>query len=123
MIRPIAKIAALVAVCAAMAFPAAAQAPNSFSWSGDVDTSATIFIHAHHAWVDNVVGKPVTNIDIDFNGELPHDTDSTVHLHDVQGRGTVQIIHQPTADNNYTAAVRISDPDPGRGHYHFVLDW
>lgn len=123
MIRPIAKIAALAAVCLAVAIPAYAQQPGSVSWSGDVDQGATIFIHSHHVWVDNVLGKSVENINVDIAADLPHDYAANVHLDDVRGRGSVELIQQPTADNNYTASVRIRDPEPGRGHYHFRMEW
>lgn len=136
MLQSISKIAALAAVCLAMAIPAIAQGPgpgpnpggpdqaaNSVSWSGDVDQAATVFFHGHHAWVDNVKGKTVTNMVFDFNPDLPPDHHVDVHLADVHGRGTVELLQQPTPDNNYTAAVRIRDPDAGRGHYHFRLVW
>src|SRR5579862_1854652 len=123
MIRPIARIAALAAACLVLGIPAIAQGPNRISWSGDVDQGATVFIHGHHVWVDNVVGKTVQNMNVDVASDLPHDVAVDVHLDDIQGRGSVELIRQPTADNNYTAAVRIRDPEPGRGHYHFHLEW
>lgn len=137
MFQPILRIVALAAVCLAMAVPAVAQggpggpgpgpgpdqAQASAAWSGDVDQAATVYFHGTRSWVDNVRGKAVANIVSDFNGRLPIHHRVDVHLEDVHGRGDVRITQQPTADNNYTAAVRVRDPQPGSGHYHFRLVW
>jgi hypothetical protein len=123
MIRPIVKMAAFAVACLALAIPAYAQQSGSITWSGDVDQGATVFIHSHHVWVDNVIGKAVNNINMQIDADLPHDYAANVRLDDVRGRGSVELIRQPTADNNYTAAVRIRDPEPGRGQYHFRLEW
>lgn len=136
MFQTLSRIAAVAGACLALAIPAIAQGPgpgfnpggpnqamNSASWSGDVDQAATVYFHGTRSWVDQVVGKPVTNIVSDFNPRLPTRHHVDVHLVDVHGRGSVSLIQQPTADNNYTAAVRVRDPEPGRGHYHFRLIW
>ena len=38
-----------------------------------------------------------------------------------EGRGQVEIVQQPTAENRYTTRIRITDPAPGYGHYDFNL--
>jgi len=40
-----------------------------------------------------------------------------------QGRGVINIVQQPTAENGYTAIVRVSDPEAGYGYYDFDLVW
>jgi hypothetical protein len=42
---------------------------------------------------------------------------------DVQGRGQIDLAEQPDEQNNYTAKVRIVDPQPGAGAYSFTLAW
>jgi hypothetical protein len=34
-----------------------------------------------------------------------------------QGRGRVDVVQQPNSGNRWTAIIRISDPQPGYGHY------
>lgn len=138
MFQSISRIGAIAAVCLALAVPAIAQGPgpgpgpnpggpnqalNSVSWSGDVDQAATIYFHGSHSWVDHVRGKSVSGIVSSFNPGLPIRHHVDVRLVDVHGRGTVALLQQPTPDNNFTAAVRIRDPQAGRGHYHFRLVW
>jgi hypothetical protein len=40
-----------------------------------------------------------------------------------QGRGQVEIVQQPSAANRYTTRIRITDPEPGYGHYDFNVVW
>ena len=40
-----------------------------------------------------------------------------------QGRGSVSVIEQPSQYNNYTAVVRVLDPQGGYGYYDFDLIW
>ena len=99
------------------------QSQPHVSWSGDIDDSATVFVQSGQAWVDDVTGKPVQNATTVFQGTLPANDGTTVKLASKVGRGTVAVVQQPTKDNNYTAGVRILDPEPGAGHYNFVLTW
>jgi hypothetical protein len=40
-----------------------------------------------------------------------------------QGRGSVSVLQQPSAYNNYTAIVRVADHQGGFGYYDFDLIW
>jgi len=91
-------------------------------WSGDVDDSATVFVQSARSWSDDVTGKGVQNVVAQFQGTLPS-SEATVSLKSKSGRGQVEITQQPTKDNNYTAGVRIIDPQAGSEHYQFVLTW
>ncbi len=99
------------------------QSQPQLTWSGDVDDSATVFVQAGKAWVDNVTGKPVQNSTSNFQDQLPASDGTTVKLASKSGRGTVVITQQPTKDNNYTAAIRIVDSEAGADHYQFQLAW
>ena len=46
-----------------------------------------------------------------------------VTLQDVQGRGQIEIAEQPNDQNNFTAKVRIVDPQAGAGTYSFTMAW
>ena len=46
-----------------------------------------------------------------------------VALQDIQGRGQVELAEQPEPNNNYTAKIRVVDPEAGAGHYSFTLAW
>jgi hypothetical protein len=51
--------------------------------------------------------------------------DRPVHvwLSDVRGRGEVEVVREPNADDDYTAVVRIKDPQAGAAFYSFNLNW
>jgi hypothetical protein len=97
--------------------------PHQVTWSGDVDDTATVYFQDSRSWVDNVTGKPVQNINTVFQGELQPSSLITVKLVKTAGRGQVVIVQQPAKDNNFTAAVRIIDPEPAADHYQFTLKW
>ncbi|HEY3328800.1 MAG TPA: hypothetical protein VGK19_02170 [Capsulimonadaceae bacterium] len=96
--------------------------PSQLTWSGEVDDSATIFAQGSKTWTDNVSGKGTANTNATFVGTLPANA-VTVKLASHSGRGQVQVIQQPTRDNNFTAGVRIIDSQAGSEHYDFVLTW
>ena len=39
------------------------------------------------------------------------------------GRGSVQVVQQPSQSNNYTAIIRITDPRGGASDYNFEARW
>jgi hypothetical protein len=46
-----------------------------------------------------------------------------VFVTDVNGRGSVSVVQQPSSYNGYTAVIRVYDPRPGYGDYGFDLNW
>ena len=99
------------------------ESQSHVDWSGTVDNTATVYVQGAKAWVDNVTGKPVQNTVADFQGVVPSSDGATVDLTRESGRGDIEIVEQPTKSNNYTAAVRIMDPEPGSDQYKFELTW
>jgi hypothetical protein len=56
------------------------------------------------------------------NGALPR-TDGDVWVRVTEGRGSVDVIQQPNARNNYTAVVRIRDARGGDDRYRLTAFW
>ena len=123
MIKSIRILMALCVLCLATSFAAHAQGVSRFSWRGNVDGAATVFVRGHHMWVGRVSGRAVSVVSSDFDGSLPKDGPVVVQLRRSEGRGQVRIVRQPTPEDNYTLAVRIRDPQPGSSQYHFVVVW
>jgi len=94
---------------------------GDLSWSGNVDDTTTVYLSGKDIHMD-YSRKGVRDVDTHLQGMLPHHF-TRVFLDDIQGRGSVQIVQQPSAENGYTAAVRIVDPRRGRDRYHFTLRW
>jgi len=112
-------LAAAFGALATMA-PANAQGRRDVSWRGDVDDTVIVYFHGDRTRTETVSGDGPRNTS--DSGRLP-DRPVTVFLTDRQGRGRIRVIQQPRADNDYTAAVRIHDPEGGRSHYEFKLSW
>lgn len=117
------RSAALTAACiAATAIPARAQQRVLLDWSGRVDSVARITIQGGGARV-SIVGKTDNGAgDLHVRNELPH-RDGTVTVQIASGRGDVDVVQQPRADNDYTAIVRIRDHSDGMDRYQLTALW
>jgi hypothetical protein len=88
-------------------------------WTGDVDKTVVVRWRGDRAMLQNVDGDVARNVRADVAGSGLPDRDVTLRIVQREGRGTVVIEQQPSSGNNYTAVIRINDPDPGYGHYDF----
>ena len=138
MIRKFWLASLLLAVIGALILPANAQgryhndlddygrpyAPEGgqVNWSGNVDDTTIVYIHLHDVSTQTVSGKSATDVHARVFGRLSRGP-VYVSLRQWDGRGRVRVIQEPSPDNDFTAAVRIRDPQPGRSHYDFVLGW
>ncbi|MDB4883501.1 MAG: hypothetical protein JWL95_2267 [Gemmatimonadetes bacterium] len=90
-------------------------------WSGDVDGEVLL------TWRGNDVGQRI------INGAQVRRVSSNVLGNPMQaarggqlavstreGRGRIEVVQQPTAQNRYTSIIRIIDPERGYGHYDFT---
>lgn len=111
-----------MAALGGIAAPAQAAPRPAMTWSGDVDDTTIIYFHRADVRTRDVSGKSSTQISAQVFDRLPRGP-IQVFLTRRDGRGQVRVIQQPTPDNDFTAAVRIHDPQPGRGHYDFALTW
>jgi hypothetical protein len=48
---------------------------------------------------------------------------ATVDVRQLEGRGSVTVVQQPSARNGYTAVIEIRDPRSGYGYYDFDVVW
>ena len=46
-----------------------------------------------------------------------------VRINNIKVRGTVELVEKPSPTNNYTAIVRIRDPQRDAADYEFELIW
>lgn len=95
---------------------------GSATWSGTVDEEALLLFRGRQAFTTAVRGQRVGGERVDFTDPLPR-REVTVRLENPRGRGRTELLEQPTADNNYTAKVRIIDEEGGAGSYSFALTW
>ncbi len=92
------------------------------SWSGRVDGRDLIYIRGNDLWVDHRDGQPVNETNYSFYNPLPN-RQCAVNVRQVNGRGNVRVIEQPSARNNYTAVIQVEDRDNGSDMYNLDIDW
>ncbi len=91
-------------------------------WSGRVDDEVVIMIQGSRASIRTVTGDQVRNEDFSFDSPLPRQ-ELKMNLKKVNGRGSVDLIEEPSRRNDYSAVVRIRDKKSGTGDYEFELSW
>ena len=99
-----------------------AQQRVLLDWSGRVDSVARISIQGGGARVSLVGTQDNGAGDLHVRNELPH-RDGTVTVQVASGRGDVDVVQQPHADNDYTAIVRIRDHSGGMDRYQLTALW
>jgi len=95
---------------------------GAFRWEGRVDISAEIRIRGGDHEVSDAGGRATQELRSRFTADLP-EAEVTVSLRQLDGRGRVELIQTPSAENDYTAVVRIEDSDSGDDTYEFELTW
>jgi len=98
-----------------------AQREQVFDWSGRVDREVQITMRGN-SLTTRVIGKDVGRERSRVMNPLPRmDGELTVQL--LNGRGTADVIEQPSARNGYTAVVRIQDAKSGDDFYRVAGYW
>jgi hypothetical protein len=96
---------------------------SSFRWSGSVDDVVEIRLQGNRVEYRTLSGKELRDVRSDIGrADLPRG-DFDLRLSDVQGRGSVSVVQQPSSFNGYTAIIRINDPQRGIGRYDFDVSW
>ncbi len=122
--RPVGSglFAVAVAVALSSATPLAAQARPLFDWVGTVDRDAQIVMHGGDLRTRNTVGSDQTERSARPVIALPR-SDGVVTLRVLEGRGRVDVIQQPTRQNDYTTIIRVQDPQGGAARYRITAAW
>ena len=113
--------------CALALVPAAAQAAPGdgkpqFTWQGEVDGTALLYVHRKRVIVETKDGGPVEQQRYHIREALPPNRQN-VRLHVSEGRGYVHVVEQPRIDNDFTLAIAIEDVQQGSSFYSFAVDW
>ncbi len=110
------------ALSVSMAWQATAQQREVFEWSGPVDREVQITMRGRSLSTSNVGNNEPGRARSTVTSMLPRQ-DGEITIQVLSGRGTVDVIQQPTSANNYTAVVRIRDGESGAARYRFNALW
>lgn len=93
-----------------------------FEWQGPVDREIRIQMNGGRASVLQIGNNERTNGRVRAMAAVPTQ-DGIVTVQQLQGRGSVDVVQQPTNGNGYTTIIRLRDPDSGAGMYHIAAYW
>ncbi len=111
-----------IGLLALTASSAGAQGLQLITWTGDVDREVQIVLRGRSATTRDVGGNEPGASRIRVVNAVPRQ-DGSVIPQVAAGRGSVTVVQQPTATNNYTAVIRVRDPQAGTGRYRITAVW
>jgi hypothetical protein len=98
------------------------QGQELFEWTGRVDREVQVVMRGRNVWTNRIGQTEPGRAQIRELGTLPRQ-DGQLTIEVMNGRGSVDVIQQPTAQNGYTSIVRIVDPRSGSDTYRLVAYW
>lgn len=96
---------------------------GALRWSGLVDGVAEIRIQGKRIESSSRQGQRLRDVNYDLLGSALPRRDVRVELASDVGRGSVQVVQQPSMWNGYVAVIRIEDRRGGYGSYDFDVRW
>lgn len=96
---------------------------GQLEFRGQVDDVVEFLVRGDRLHVVTVSGQKVKVERFRFSQAMPAEGVLTAVLEKKDGRGTAELLEEPTAENGYTARIRVADPQGGADRYHWVLSW
>jgi hypothetical protein len=93
-----------------------------FEWTGQVDREVQVVMRGSTVWTNNVGQTERPHARTRSYNRLPAET-GQVLVQRLDGRGRVDVIQQPSRQNNYTTIVRIIDDRSGSSNYRVAAYW
>lgn len=93
-----------------------------FQWTGRVDDEIRVRMNTNRASVLRVGNNDRANGNVQSVNAMPAQN-GIVTVQTLEGRGTVDVIQQPTARNGYTTIISVRDPEKGQGTYRVAAYW
>ena len=128
-VRAVPVASALVMAAAPVAFAQWGQANGRsggeselFEWVGRVDREVQVVMRGGRVWTNDIGRTEPGRERSRVMDNLPR-RDGQVSIQVLNGRGEVDVIQQPSAQNNYTTIVRIQDPRSGSDTYRLAAYW
>jgi hypothetical protein len=90
-----------------------------FEWNGSVDREVQITMRGNRMYTNNIGATESGRYNARPFGSIPRQNGQVV-VQVMNGRGDVDVIQQPSAQNGYSTTVRIRDPRSGSDRYRVV---
>ena len=123
--RMLVSVPAALGLLSTVAAPLHALTPADrtlFTWNGTVDREVLLFIRGRSIET-RASGQDASFAPrLEVRDELPR-LAGDIDVHVADGRGSVEVVQQPSARNDFTALVRIRDPKSGSDRYRVIVSW
>jgi len=96
--------------------------PELFEWTGQVAREVQVVMRDSNVWTNNTGPTERPRAQARAYTRLPNQ-DGQVAVQMMSGRGRVDVIQQPSRQNDYTTIVRIRDDQSGSSDYHLAAYW
>lgn len=93
-----------------------------FEWTGEVDREVQVVMRGSSVWTNTVGQSERPRARTRTYNRLPSEN-GQVYVQMLSGRGRVDVIQQPSRQNNYTTIVRILDDRGGSADYRIAAYW
>ena len=93
-----------------------------FRWRGRVDGSDYIMVQGSQVTIRHVEARYIQDASYELPTPIPQQA-MQLKLTKLRGRGNIEIVRQPSAENKYTLAVLVEDPQEGDDSYEFEVVW
>lgn len=93
-----------------------------FEWTGQVDREVQIVMRGSNVWTKAIGQNERPRARTREYGRLPN-ANGRVVVERLGGRGSVDVIQQPSRQNDYTTIVRIRDTQSGSSNYRLAAYW
>lgn len=91
-------------------------------WRGRVDQRANIVISGSDVQSIDDSNSGLNNVDFTINGYLAA-RNGNVSIRKRRGRGSVTVLQQPSASNNYEAIIQVFDTERSSDDYEVEITW
>ena len=96
---------------------------GSFDLVVRVDGEVIVYVQETRIRYLLLSGAPPANAGSNYTQPIPRARYGSFNLERIAGRGSVDLVEEPSPANDYTAVVRIHDRNSGADLYHVRLDW
>jgi hypothetical protein len=113
---------AAVALVSAAPIAFAQSGQEVFEWNGRVDRAVQITMRGNRLVTRDLGNNDRGRASQRVFMQLPR-RDGQLYVRVLNGRGSADVVQQPTAQNGYTATVRVEDRSGGADNYRIAAFW
>jgi hypothetical protein len=113
---------AAVALVSAAPLAFAQSGQEVFEWNGRVDREVQITMRGNRLSTRDLSNSEPGRASSRVMMQLPRQN-GQIYVRVLNGRGSADVIQQPSAQNGYVATVRVLDPSSGADNYRIAAYW